>query len=175
MDIHQASVSYLFDADRLLLKVSTRAGELFQVWLTRRLMGRLWPHLTQHVTRVQAGVLDTRAVVTPEARAMAAQLARTQSLQQADFRTPFDASPKVQPLGAEPLLAVQAQLTLLPERQLRLVFADAARRELALQLPERLATALLALVEQALRQAEWDLPLAAPPAAGHEAPPAVLN
>ncbi len=171
MDIHQTSVLYDRNADRLLLRVSTRAGELYALWLTRRLMRRLWPHLAQHVARAQAAAVSPQAVVLPEARAMAAEVVREASLRQADFRTPFDAAPKHQPLGPEPMLVVQVQLTLLGDRQLKLAFADPSGRELTLQLAPQLATGVSELVQQALAQTDWDLGDLTPAATAGTAPP----
>jgi hypothetical protein len=170
----------VLNADRLLLRVSTRDGQLFQVWFTRRLLRNLWPHLSGMVTRAQLNAGNPKATVLPEARQMFAQTVREQSLKQADFRTPFDDTPKVQPLGEEPMLAVECRLTLLPDRAVRWTLIDPQRRDLTLQLPERLATAVHELMVKALVQAQWDLPgvdTAAPAATapGAAEPPRVLN
>ena len=54
MNIHQMQVRYQPGADRVLWQVRTSGGELFAVWLTRRMLRLLWPPLQQMVTR--AGV-----------------------------------------------------------------------------------------------------------------------
>ena len=79
VDIHQASVSYNTNADRLLLRVRTRDDQLFQAWLTRRLMLRLWQPLGGIVTKLHLATATPHATVVPEAQAMVAQVARTQS------------------------------------------------------------------------------------------------
>ena len=48
-------VRYEPTADRVLWQVRTAGGELFAVWLTRRMLRQLWPHLQRLVT--QASVL----------------------------------------------------------------------------------------------------------------------
>src|SRR5262245_48484990 len=39
--LHQINVAYVAREDRLLMRVSTRGGEEFRIWLTRRFTGRL--------------------------------------------------------------------------------------------------------------------------------------
>jgi hypothetical protein len=157
VDIHQASVSYNTNADRLLLRVRTRDDQLFQAWLTRRLMLRLWSPLGGIVTKLHLATATPHAVVVPEARAMVAQAARTQSLQGADFKTPFVATVREQPLGEEPMLVAEVQLTQLPANQLKLVLLDDKRRHMTLQLTPQLVTGLQQLLGQALKQADWGI------------------
>ena len=52
MQKRQLAVHYRPEADRLLLRVNAQDGQQFAVWFTRRLSLRLWPHLSQMVTRI---------------------------------------------------------------------------------------------------------------------------
>jgi hypothetical protein len=47
MQIHQLSVSYQAEQDRLLLRVSSTNGQEMRLWLTRRLMLGLWPLISR--------------------------------------------------------------------------------------------------------------------------------
>ena len=47
MKIHQLSVNYLAEQDRILMRVNTAASEEMRLWLTRRLMLGLWPLLSK--------------------------------------------------------------------------------------------------------------------------------
>ena len=47
MQIHQLSVSYQAEQDRLLLRVSSTSGQEMRLWLTRRLMLGLWPLISR--------------------------------------------------------------------------------------------------------------------------------
>ena len=38
MQIHQMSVTYLPEQDRILMRINTTEGEEMRMWLTRRLM-----------------------------------------------------------------------------------------------------------------------------------------
>lgn len=91
----------------------------------------------------------------PEAQPMLAQVAKASVLREADFKTPFNAQITSQPLGKEPLLATEVQMTTLADGQLRLTLFDAQRRSIALQLTDQMAIAVRELLEQGLGQAHW--------------------
>jgi hypothetical protein len=111
--------------------------------------------------------------VLPEAKAMLAETLQAKALKGADFATPFDEARREQPLGAEPMLAVEIKLTPLAGKGVRLAFLDGERRHLTLDLTEKLAVALLKLLDGALRRADWgvSMPTLEEPDAG----PRVLN
>ncbi len=151
-------------ADRLLVQVRTRAGELYAVWLTRRMALRLWPPFQQVITRIGVQRTAPDATVLPEARDMMAQAARERPLPAADFATKFDPSPAAQPLGPEPLLP--ASIDMAPGANgvgLLLKIREHRGRSLELRLGDDLATALLRLMEKSLAAAEWGI-VAAPSA-----------
>lgn len=155
----------------------TRDDRLFQAWLTRRLMLRLWQPFGGIVTKLHLATATPHANVMPEARAMVSQAARTQALQGADFKTPFVPTVREQPLGEEPMLVAEVQITPLPNQQLKLTLLDDKRRHLTLQLNAQLVTGLQQLLAQALKQADWGLVLDEPAAPETAAPgaPRVLN
>ena len=167
-------------ADRLLWQLRTTSGDLYAVWLTRRMVRLLWPPLSKLVTHAGLAQEMPHATVLPEAQAMVAQALRERPLAGASFAEPFDTRVTAQPLGSEPLLPEAIDLG--PgdggqglKLQLREVGRDGASRRLAMQLSADLATALLRLVEQALAAADWGLVIA--PAAPESGPgrPNVLN
>lgn len=170
---------YRPEADRLLLRVNSNSGQQFSVWFTRRLCARLWPQLVNIVTRVGVAQAVPRAsrdaTVMPEAQAMLAQVARESALRESDFKTPFDTQASVHPLGPEPMLAVEVQLTPMPDGHLRLLILDIDKRNLQLQLTAQLAVAVQELTAQALRDADWGLEIeAAAATAADAAPPSTL-
>ena len=164
-------------ADRLLWQLRTTGGDLYAVWLTRRMVRLLWPPLSKLVTH--AGIVQTmpHASVLPEAQAMLAQAVRDRPLPGASFAEPFDSRPAAQPLGAEPLLPEAIDLGPGDKGQgLKLQLREDSGRRLAMQLSADLATALLRLMEQALAAADWGLVVA--PAAeisGEGKHPGLLN
>ena len=166
-------VRYHPAADRVLWQLRTAGGEMFAVWLTRRMLRQLWPPLVNLVTLAGVARVAPDAVVLPEARAMMAQAVRDRPLPNTDFATPFDAKPAAQPLGPEPLLP--SAIDLGPgSGGLALALREPGGRHLQLQLSADLATGLLRLLEQALVEADWGiLPAPAAPdgAQAPDAPP----
>ena len=178
-------VRYQPAADRILWQVRTQTGELFSVWLTRRMLKQLWPPLTTLVTSAGVALVAPNATVLPEARAMMAQVARARSLANANFSTPFDPKPVAQPLGPEPLLPTAIDLGPgIDAKGLRITVREPGGRHMTLQLSNDLATALMRLLEQALAEADWGLgpagtaPLPGLPGAeplAPNSPPTLLN
>jgi hypothetical protein len=162
-------------ADRLLWQLRTFGGELFAIWLTRRMLCGVWAPTQELVTRGGMAKLMPHANVMPEAREMMNQVVRQRPLPSAQFDQPFDSTPSTQPLGTEPLLPVTFRLGPGPTPGgLLIEVKEEAGRNLAIQLSDELATALLRLIEQALVEADWGLTAAAaaqPAAAG----PVTLN
>jgi hypothetical protein len=176
VNIHQMQLRYQPAPDRLLWQLRTTGGDLYAVWLTRRMVRLLWPPLSKLVTR--AGIVQTlpNATVLPEAQAMLAQAVRDRPLPGASFAEPFDNRPAAQPLGAEPLLPDAIDLGPGDSGQgLKLQLREDGGRRLAMQLSADLATALLRLMEQALGAADWGLVIA-PAEPGNDAiRPSALN
>ena len=89
---------------------------------------------------------------------MLAQAARSRSLPNADFATPFDAKATALPLGALPLLPLAIDLGPGPEGNgLALAAREADGRSLRLALSDDLATGLMRLLEQALVATDWGI------------------
>lgn len=165
-------------ADRLLWQLRTTGGDLYAVWLTRRMVRLLWPPLNKLVTH--AGIVQTmpHASVLPEAQAMLAQAALERPLPGASFSEPFIAQAQTEPLGPEPLLPEAVDLGPGDGGQgLQLQLREPGGRSLGMQLSDDLSTGLLRLLEQALAGADWGGPFtaAAAPQAPGPATPRTLN
>ena len=150
-------------ADRLLWQLRTGDGQLYAVWLTRRMVRLLWPPMANLVT--SAGLLQEmpHASVLPEARPMLAEAMRTRPLPGASFDQPFDTRVTERPLGTEPLLPEAIDLGPGPGGHgLKLQLREGnGGRSITVQLTADLATALQRLLEQALAAADWGLQLQA--------------
>ena len=158
MHIHQLSVSYEERQDRLLLRLNTQDRQEFCFWLTRRMSLRLLPAIDQSVLRMEA---SQPGVAAPDASSqkMLTELKRDAFLEKADFSTPFDSAAEHRPLGEEPLLITDAQLSLQTGGGLLVTFqeksADAAIKSCQLNLQASLVHGLVHLIQQALVKAEW--------------------
>ncbi len=173
MQIHQLSVNYQAEQDRVLLRVNSTSGEEMRLWLTRRLMVGLWPLLTRLQTEQ---VLKSEAAgaalqtADEDLRRMLADFRKEEFLQKADFDTPYQDKPNL-PLGPEPLLVTDVDATPAGDGRLRLAFNERAAvsggpkpRGFQLELDPRLMQGLMHLLEQALSQSQWREAFTAPAA-----------
>jgi hypothetical protein len=168
MAIHQIQVRYDATADRVLLQLRTAQAEVYAVWLTRRMLQRLYPPFRHAVAQASMARATPQALPVPEARQMLEQAALQRSLQGADFAQPFASADASHPLGPEPLLPDAADLRPGADGQLVLAVRETRGRRIEMALNADLAAALLRLLDSALVAADWGLPATAAPDA---APP----
>src|SRR6478609_4931296 len=167
MNIHQLSVTYLPEEDRILARINTTAGEEMRLWLTRRLMLGLWPLLSKTMTgqllRLEAAGTSLESA-SDELKSMLADFRKQEFLQKADFDTPYKEEEAILPLGAEPLLVTDVDASPLPNGRLRLSFNEnrpskadpkPEPRKFQMEMEPRLMQGLLHLLEQALVQSRW--------------------
>jgi len=170
MGIHQLSVHYLEDQDRILLRLNTaQAGEV-QIWLTRRLTLKLWPLLNRIVRDHLAIPEDTEtdgfvdlALLDSHSKQMLLNSRKEESLRAADFSTPYQVSAKSRPLGDTPLLVSEVSLTPTAQGQLHWDLKESrsdtsAQRSFQMDLPPQMVFALLKLMDQALEHSGWMAP-----------------
>lgn len=163
MKIHQLSVTYLAEQDRILVRVNTAAAEEMRLWLTRRLMLGLWPLLssllTRHLLKLEAAgmSLDT---ADEGLRKMLADFRKEEFLRQADFETPYQDNQSQLPLGEEPLLITDVDASALPNGKLRLSFNErppqgGKPRSFHMEMEPKLMQGLMHLLDQALARSQW--------------------
>jgi hypothetical protein len=172
-------VTYVKEHDRILVRINTRAGEEIRLWLTRALVKNLLPHLSAVAKEIAALTsAQGRAFAKDFGDATAQQAAhdgsdnrallefrRQESLQKADFSTPFAGQANSLPLGSEPLLATTAHLNVLDSGKLRMGFEEKIstaenNRQVEMTLENDLLNGLMHLLDMALNQSGWDLTLA---------------
>ncbi len=179
MKIHQLSVTYLAEQDRILVRINTAASEEMRVWLTRRLLLGLWPLLskllTKHLLKLEAAgtSLDT---ADDGLKKMLADFRKEEFLRQADFDTPYQESRAALPLGDEPLLVTDVDASPLPNGRLRLSFNERLPdtdkpRSFQMEMEPKLMQGLMHLLEQALERSQWREPFGVPVAVEDGSPP----
>ena len=159
MNIHQLSVTYAVDPDRILVQVNTLAGEVLRLWLTRRLTLKLLPLLTREATKVEVNSAQL-AVQDDTAKKMLMEFKKQASLQQGDFKTPFKSDATVFPLGAEPLLVTSMSLTPTGKGALRIGFEEKPAgavnaRGFQVTMESSLLQSFMHLLESAIKLSEW--------------------
>ena len=170
MKIHQLSVNYLAEQDRILMRVNTRAAEEMRLWLTRRLMLGLWPLLskllTKHLLKLEAAgtSLDT---ADDDLKKMLADFRKEEFLRHADFETPYKEDQVLLPLGDAPLLVTDVDAAPLPNGRLRLSFNERSPnsdkpRNFQMEMEPKLMQGLMHLLEQAMARSQWREAFGAP-------------
>lgn len=172
MKIHQLSVTYQAEQDRIFVRINTAAAEEVRLWLTRRLMVGLWPLLnrlvTEHLLKYETAGASLETA-DDGLKKMLADFRKEQFLQEADFDTPYDENQAVLPLGQDPVLVTDVDASPLPNGRLRLSFNERlpggkAPRNFQVDMDPKLMQGLMHLLEQALTRSQWTEPFAAPPA-----------
>ena len=167
MDIHQVSVSYLNEQDRILVRINTRQNEEIRLWLTRRFCLGWRPAMQQLLDQLAT---RSNASTPPPASASPAwdadfDIPRRQ--QGTDFTTPFKTDAAAWPLGTEPLLVTKVQMTTNGRDGLDLRFEEilaerpAQTRGFQASLEPALLQGWVKLLDQALGQSQWLTPSAA--------------
>ncbi|MDB5957223.1 hypothetical protein [Ramlibacter sp.] len=181
MQIHQMSVTYLPEQDRILMRVNTTEGEEMRMWLTRRLMVGLWPLLskllTEHLLKLESAGASL-AGANPELKKMLAEFRKEEFLQHADFDTPYEEGE--QPQVEEPLLVTDVDATPMASGPLRLNFNErppngsAKPRSYQMEMQPKLMQGLMHLLDQAMLQSQWRepfVPVSGPESAAEEGDP----
>lgn len=171
MQIHQMSVTYLPEQDRILMRINTTEDEEMRMWLTRRLMVGLWPLLskllTEHLLKLESAGASL-AAANPELKKMLADFRKEEFLQHADFDTPYKEGQARLPLGEEPLLVTDVDATPLANGPLRLNFnerpasGDSKPRSFQMEMQPKLMQGLMHLLDQAMLQSQWREPFVQP-------------
>jgi hypothetical protein len=163
MKIHQLSVTYHAEQDRILLRVNTAAAEEMRLWLTRRLMLGLWPLLskllTKHLLKLEAAGTSLETA-DEDLKKMLADFRKEEFLRHADFETPYKEDQVQLPLGEDPLLVTDVDASPLPNGRLRLSFNEKPSgaekpRSCQMEVEPKLMQGLMHLLEQALNRSQW--------------------
>lgn len=149
MQIRQLQVACDQLQDRLLLRIATQRDEEYRIWLTRRFLRELWPHLAQI-----AGKQGEPAPVASEKPADEA----------ANFEQPFSDENATYPLGTTPLLSSEVKVDTLSDGSINLTFREGRERSFQLSLNAELLQTLCAMLRAAAEHAQWNLALDYTPA-----------
>lgn len=147
MQVRQLQVAHDSVQDRLVLRIGTQANEEIRVFLTRRFLRELWPHLAAML----AGHLGMARPLTaaPEGQAGGSPT----------FAEPFREENPGYPLGSNPLLAAEATLEPAGDGLCRLILRELRERGVTLNLNAELLQALCSMLRASAGQAGWDLAL----------------
>ncbi len=158
MQLHQISVDFDPEQDRLLMRISTSDAKEVALWLTRRCVRMLWPLLLKMVEaspRVELRAAD------PQARAALVGFEHEQAMRQADFSKPYEA-PREHPLGAAPILVARIHTGRDESGNHVLSLLPANGQGINLCMDQNLLHSCCRLLQSASARAEWDFRLEFP-------------
>lgn len=161
MNIHQVNVSYVGEQDRVLLRINSVGGEEFRIWLTRRLCLQLLPVLDKSSqSQLQAQLPPPNpAAPLPEQREQILQnFQKEAAAYGGDYKTPYKDQPAALPLGEEPLLVTELNLTPLKDGKLQMALLERLpqrKRDMQINMDPTLTQGLLRLIHQAIISSEW--------------------
>lgn len=165
MRIHQLQAAYMIEQDRILVRLNTLAGEELRLWLTRRMVKNLFPHMIEASIELVTAQTQIESHDGASSKELM-QFKRQEALQQADFSTPFNSQACVLPIGVEPLLATTVHITPVEDGSLRIGFEEiipgvAGSRNFEVTLGQQLLHGFLHLLETALQHSDWGMTLGA--------------
>lgn len=161
MQIRQLQIAHDALQDRLVLRVATQADEEFRVWLTRRFLRELWPHLAKLLNASNDNAplaADIDAIPTP-----------------ANFEQAFQDDKATYPLGSNPLLISEIKVDTLSDGGYHLTFREGRERSFDLGLTPDLLQAFCAMLRAGAEQAQWNLGLDYAVQAGSSGSPSVRS
>ncbi len=167
MNIHQLSVNYLQEQDRILVRVNTTDAAELRLWFTRRLTLGLAPILdkivAEHVAKQEAlhsPHISPTATADPATQQMLVDFKKQEHLLKSDFQTPFKAEVTQLPLGAEPLLVTEVNMTPQSNGQMQIVFSEklpdmTKPRSFRMALEPKLTNGFIHLLDKAIEVSMW--------------------
>jgi len=166
MNIHQVSVGYVQEQDRLLLRINSKEGGELRAWLTRRLALGLMPVLNKTAGEQIARAASAGPPATSledQRQQMVIAFEKEASLRKGDFETPYQAqanAPLDGPASPEPLLLTEVKITLMGNGQLRLQMSEKipgqeSNRNFQVVMDAPLSNGLLQMLYQVLQQSNW--------------------
>ncbi len=163
MIIHQLQASYEMEQDRILVRMNTRNAEELRLWLTRRMVRNLFPHLTEVTTEMVSRQTSDSHHDGANISALK-EFKKQESLQRCDFSTPFNSQATAWPVGDAPLLVSTVRLTPGETGTMCLRFEESLpgvpqARSFSVTLNHELLHGFLHLLESALQPADWGIAL----------------
>ncbi len=153
--LHQISMSYLDEEDRLLMRVSTTAKSEFHLLLTRRFVSVLWPAL---ITVIEKQDPEAKRSLLPAARKAVMAMQHQEAIAESDFTRGHDEGAKT--LTPDPLLVIGGSVKPGKKGITGLVFKTHTQAEIKISLNKTLLHALCKLLIETTMKAGWRLGLA---------------
>lgn len=147
--LHQININYHAVEDRLLLRINTRLGNEFRIWLTRRCTQRLLDVLQKAIDRL--GGMP----------AVASRPETTRMFRQGALEKPYEEERVQQfPLGQEGFVACRVKAARAADDNLALELLPEQGQGVTMNLNQSLLFMFYNLLSQGIGRADWSLSLA---------------
>ena len=154
--LHQFSIDFVAEEDRLLLKVSTTDGQEVRAWLTRRYVRTIWQLIAKLLERHP----EVQRQSDPATRQAVVGYQHDKAVEAVDFSQPYQAAEAVtvRPAGDDPILPIT--LTIKTKGNMHtLTLSLEAGKEVALGLDSDHLHSFAHLLVAAVKRADWQLEL----------------
>lgn len=135
--------------DRLLVRIATSSHDEVRLFVTRRFLRELWPHLSRQLPVEGKPIAVETAESTPAP---------------GSFDQDFQNDNPNYPLGSTPLLAAEAVVEPIAEGGCNLTLRELKERSFTVSLNTDLLQAFCAMLRAAASESQWDLDLSYAPA-----------
>jgi len=160
--LHQLQLAYAPVEDRLLFRLKTQDMTEIRLWLTRRLVARLWQPLLDQL----AGNEQVLRQEDPEAKKSVLQFQHEQAVAQSNFGQKFEEKVEALPLGTAPILVSKVQIKPGGAGKRTLCFYPEKGQGVELAMDDRLLHSFCKLLADATAKADWALQAAVAPDPG---------
>ena len=154
--LHQITLTFAPEEDRMLLRVTTTGDTEYQLWLTRRFIRVLWGALMQTLERDPA----LKKTVLPEVREAMMGMRHQEAIASSEFETPHQEGKTNLTSNTGPLLVTGGSVTPMKDGATRLNFTTTDGTTVNFNLNEQLLHAICHLIITSSHNADWDLDLA---------------
>jgi hypothetical protein len=159
MNLERITVEFHAGEDRMLLRVFFNGKAEIQLWLTRRLLKRIWPVLLQ----MAQAKPDIQVQPNPEARKAMLGMQHEKALQEVKFsKAREEPQARDHPLGNTPMLVSKVRAGRNQKGQVVLSMHPGEGNGVDLALGDNLLHGFIKLIQDTAVKAEWDLTLAVP-------------
>lgn len=196
MNLEQLHLAYQINEDRILLRMAFAAmtknddskngntadapGDIqtkqeIRVFITRRLLKSLWPVMMQALTTQVTLDRPEAAFASQDLASMQYQQDINMIAESGNFNIPYDDQQKAMPLGEAPGLVKELHFHLNAHRPLHIQISLFDGNQIDMHVPSSILHGLCKLLQDAAREADWDLQLLLPGLESSQSHPGFLN
>lgn len=179
MDLHQIQLSYLAEEDRLMFRVSFKDGkeslQEIRAWLTRRFVRELWPGVLDAMRTQVALAQPAAAHASAEIVGMGHDASVLEIRKAGGFDTPFEAEAESFPFGEAAILITTAAFEVEADQPVRVSFISMEGGSFEVAFTETMLHGFCTLLQDAIKQSDWDMELVLPGTADDPPGPRLLN